>query len=330
MPWGSVAVPLTKAQTTPPPAIYAADNRVAGLTAVIVTWLRGSAQNALEALKEQPTLDAFTSWVNGGALRSLLQTNVYVGNPNLQTEFLNTIHAGAQVGITQAHAKLSKAEGSFSISFDLINPRSLRFIETYLFSLIVGIDQQTRENIRTELYRAVQGQQTVREVARRLKEFIGLTPQQFNAVLNYRKMLETGKYREAMQNALRDRRFDPTLLRMITEQGQLSQAHIDKMVDRYTERYLAYRALTIARTEAIRAARFGQQESWRQMYEQGLLENPRQEWISSDDERSCKFCPEIPDMNPDGVPLDGLFHTPLGEIDGPPAHTSCRCSIALL
>src|SRR5574340_724298 len=160
---------------------------------------------------------------------------------------------------------------------------------------------------------------------------IGLTQNQLQAVRNFREMLETQPTMEVLNRALRDKRFDSTLLKAIKTGQRLRQEQIDAMVGRYFDRALNYRAKMIARTETLRASNAGAQELWRQAREQGLLraENTRRVWIVTDDERLCPNCEEVPDMNEGGVGLDEDFDTPLGPIQVPPLHPHCRCTVAL-
>jgi SPP1 gp7 family putative phage head morphogenesis protein len=87
------------------------------------------------------------------------------------------------------------------------------------------------------------------------------------------------------------------------------------------------RADTIARTESMRAANQGQSELWDQAVDQGLLTgDEQQEWIVTPDDKLCPICEPM-----DGVTtgLDDTFDVDGDEIDGPPAHPNCRCTVGL-
>jgi hypothetical protein len=185
--------------------------------------------------------------------------------------------------------------------------------------------------VRAILTRAYRDGLTVQQQSRLLREFIGLTPAQYAAVENYRRMLEAGDA-AALERQLRDARFDRTLTRLMAEGGRPTRAQIERLVQRYTERQLRYRAEMIARTETIRAANAGQIEAWRQAQQQGWLSNTvRMQWIVTRDERTCKICPQIPGLNPGGVPIGGAFQSPVGLVRQPPdPHPQCRCSLGLL
>lgn len=87
-----------------------------------------------------------------------------------------------------------------------------------------------------------------------------------------------------------------------------------------------YTGNTIARTETLTASNQGQQGLWQEAKRQGLLnpETTRRVWLVTNDDRlDTEIC----------EPLDGeetTLDTPFpGGIMSPPAHPSCRCSLAL-
>lgn len=87
------------------------------------------------------------------------------------------------------------------------------------------------------------------------------------------------------------------------------------------------RAETIARTETMRASNEGQLEAWDQAKEAGLLTgNEKKEWIVTPDDRLCPVCEPMDGVT---VGLDELFDVDGDQIDGPPAHPNCRCTIGL-
>jgi SPP1 gp7 family putative phage head morphogenesis protein len=88
------------------------------------------------------------------------------------------------------------------------------------------------------------------------------------------------------------------------------------------------RAETIARTETMRASNEGQLEAWDQAEEEGLLTgNERKEWIVTPDDRLCPICD---DMDGEIVDMDEEFDVDGDQLDGPPAHPNCRCTLGLV
>lgn len=203
-----------------------------------------------------------------------------------------------------------------ALSFDLMNPRSVRFLQRYRFELIspvainqtgqnVGITAQTIEGIREVITDAFRNGAHPYAQARKIRNVIGLTARQARAYNAYEASLRADAKRPLDQ--------------------------VDRMLDRRYTRLLTQRAENIARTETIRAANEGQREVWRQAADAGLLDQnkARREWIITPDDRLCEICEAIPDLNPEGRRLDEPFETDLGPVWGPPAHPSCRCATAL-
>jgi hypothetical protein len=191
-----------------------------------------------------------------------------------------------------------------------------------------------------------------------LKQIVGLTEKQAQAVANFRAELETfherktgggyglgkkidrvngaqvfkpdasGKPKDGiLERRLRDFRFDGQLKRAAAQGKPLTEAQIDKMVTAYANKFRKFRANTIARTESMRALSMGTQEAWRQAAMEGKVDETliRRFWKVAHDERTCEVCAPVPGMNPDGVGLAVPFATPKGPVMLPPLHPNCRC-----
>lgn len=160
-------------------------------------------------------------------------------------------------------------------------------------------------------------------IARTLRETLGMSLQESQAIQNYRSALQAGNL-APLQRALRDRRYDAAVRR-----GALTDEQIDRMVARYAERYRSFRATRLARTETLRAANQGRRAAWNQyvaMTGRGT-DSVRRFWLTAGDELVCPICLPIPAMNPDGIPIDGKYESPIGPIDAPPdPHPFCRCT----
>ena len=181
-----------------------------------------------------------------------------------------------------------------------------------------------REQVATELARGI----GPRQVAVALKTQVGrvgLTAYDERIIASYRTALEEGRFSDALQRALRDKRFDKSLT------GELSPAQIEKMVEAYRRKLVALRAETFARTSAMSAANDATTQSWRDAVAQGTVayEDVKRYWVTAKDERLCPICEPIPSLNPDGVGLDDAFETDNGPMQNPPAHPNCRCSVFL-
>ena len=131
---------------------------------------------------------------------------------------------------------------------------------------------------------------TPREMARAFRDSIGLTQTQEQWVENYRRNL-SDLDRRALDRTLRDGRFDRTVRRAIDTGKPLSTDKIDKLVARYRERMVAYRAEVIARTEALKSAHMGVREMYGQAIELGELDPRllRSIWNTAGDEMVRDF-----------------------------------------
>lgn len=228
---------------------------------------------------------------------------------------------------------LSVQGGSLAMRFDLVNPSTVQAVRNYGFNLIRQVTDDTRNGIRAIVSHALEFGGHPSQQARQIRDMIGLTESQAAAVTNFRRLIED-RDPAALDRALRDRRFDPTLRRIVADASAAppSPEQVDRMVNQYASRMLNFRANTIARTETLRAANIGSEQALIQATEHGLLNRSkvRRGWMVTPDDRLCIYCAAVPDMNPEGVALGQPFQTPLGPIDNPPLHPNCRCVTYLL
>lgn len=225
--------------------------------------------------------------------------------------------------------------GVLDVRFDVTNPETARFLREYGMGTIRQLNADTLAQVRLALTNGINAGRNPLDTARDVRAFLGLTDRQTQAVMNFRRALEQGD-RAALQRALRDRRFDPSLRRMAEK--PLTAEQVDRMTERYRQRYLKYRAETIARTESIRAVQAGQQQLWRQMVSDGVIgaDEVRRKWYHVNDGRVRHAHRTIPILNPDGVGLEEPFKSEQGPImfPGDPAApvsmvANCRCTVIL-
>lgn len=259
--------------------------------------------------------------LNGAFAGALQGVGLTAGVASLRDAVQATFAAAAQAAIKDLPARVST-----SLSFNLIDQRAVDWLNRYTFDQVQQITADMRQTIQQTVLRAFREGGHPYEQARTIRGAIGLTARQEMAVANYRRALEEGRLSETLERALRDGRYDRGVLSAIRNGRTLDQERIDRMVQRYRERYLQYRAQTIARTESIRAANQGRMESWRQAREQGLIgDDAQREWIVSGDERTCAVCN---DLDGETRGLDEEFAP--GIMQPPDPHPDCRCSLALV
>jgi hypothetical protein len=162
-------------------------------------------------------------------------------------------------------------ELSVIATFDQTNVRAVQAMQANRLRLIREVTQAQTETIREVLVEGVRAGLNPRQVAREFRSSIGLTRKQQQYVANYRAELEALDAR-ALGRQLRDRRFDRTLARAIDFESPLDRGQIDRMVTRYRERWIKYRAEVVGRTEGLRSVHEGVEEMYRQGIDSGAID----------------------------------------------------------
>lgn len=256
--------------------------------------------DALRALRASVPLARIVRAIrsrDGFALRDLVGTlplRLRVPVDRLRDAFIR----GGQFGLAQ----LQQHGVAIGIRFDATNPFATEAARQHAADFVKQVDATTRQAIRTVVTRSFAEQITPRDTARLIKPTIGLTDAQATAVLNRRAAL--------------------------LKRGA-SAERVERAVERYVDQLLNRRALTIARTEIIRASAAGQVESWQQVIAAGRLGvRALKVWVTTPDDRRCRVCRRL---NNQRVPVaGGTFMTRTGPVSGPPAHPNCRCAIAVV
>lgn len=305
--------------------------------------IRDALLAAFEELRNQNTLNEIASIYEVGGIDAVMGTLSDMHNVLSQNVLDNIDSAIIEGGRTALQFIPTSGIVVTSYQFNVFHQPTVDFISQYRLNLINGITAETTEAIRTSLFnQAISGANPI-DVARTFRGTIGLTTNQEQAVRNYRTALENLD-RTALNRKLRDKRFDSTITRAIDNNTPLTSEQIDRYVNRYRERFIKYRSEMIARTESMRAVSVGQDESIRQMLQQGVLDDDlRQFWVYTKDNRTRDPHRLVPAMNNgiksdklgstgEGIPLTQLFQTPLGPLryprdpNGTASNTiNCRC-----
>lgn len=217
---------------------------------------------------------------------------------------------------------------AFSASFNLVRDESVAYARQQAADLVQGIDQQTKGLISDVIARGQQGDLTWSQMAAEIRPLIGLSQRDAAAALNYRAGLQAKAARAALDAKRVDASGMPTL-----RAGET--ARIDRQYQAQVGRLLKQRAVTIARTETIRAASAGEMIGWQATIDSGGADGytVTREWSVTRDDRACPRC----------IRLDGMQRTtaPVGEgsrptlandggfegVPHPPLHPRCRCVI---
>lgn len=185
-------------------------------------------------------------------------------------------------------------------SFNLLNERALRHAQEYVPELVREVTDSTKDAIRARVAAGFEEGKTTRQIARQIRDVVGLTEHQMGPVL-------------ALQ-----------------AEGK------DAAATKLQERLIRQRAQMIADTETIRAFNEGQQQAWEAGAEEGFItpSEAKRFWVVAASRRvggrACDICSEIAGMNNEGVGLNEGFTMPDGStLMSPPAHPRCRCGVRL-
>ena len=206
--------------------------------------------------------------------------------------------------------------------FDSLSPNVIEGIRTLETRVVTTLDDEARETVRQTVTRGLTDGASPRAVARELRSVIGLAPNQEAAISNFRKMLENGD-REALTRALRDKRFDGTLKKALGEGGTgLRGEQVDRMVEQYRKRMVAFNTETNAHTAALDAQKAAQRLSWEQAVEQGIVDGSRlmKRWRTV---RDSRVRDEHAAMDGETVRFDEPFSN--GEMTPGESTYNCRC-----
>lgn len=218
------------------------------------------------------------------------------------------------------------------VNFDQVNVRALNVMQQNQLRLVREFVAEQRQATRLAITDGIERGVNPREMARAFRGSIGLTAKQQEWVNNFRRELEELDSR-AFSRALRDKRFDRTLLRAIKDGKPLTPAQIDKMVGRYQEKWIAYRAEVIARTESLSSVHAGNVEMYNQAVDSGTLDADelKRTWVTAIDGRERKHHAE---MNGQVRGVNEPFDSPLGNqglVPGafgvPEEDIQCRCRV---
>lgn len=225
------------------------------------------------------------------------------------------------------------------IVFDVVNDLAVAAMQANRLELVREFTAEQRQATQVAILTGVEGGLNPRAQARNFRQSIGLTTRQWQAVTNYRRALEAvgtddRAFADALTRDLRDKRFDRSVRAAIAANKALPQDRIDRMVERYVERFIKYRSEVIGRTEALRAVHQGNEEAYRQAIAAGVLdpEQIRRKWQTRLDGRERDTHELLHNQERRwGEPWltrHGAIRYP-GDPEAPAAETvQCRCALA--
>ena len=280
---------------------------------------------AVRSLQSIPIADIEAALVAGGAdavIRAVFsESRINSELAEARREILNAVDASGQAAVRNVIA-------TQTFAFDVLAPQVLERVQTMATVSLGKFAQDVQASIRAEATIGLLRGENPRTTARRIRDAVGLAPNQQEAVVNFRAALEVAATnKDALGYALRDKRFDATIRAARAAGRSLSVEQMDRMTEAYQRRFIAFHAETIARTTALDANKLGQELAFQQAADAGAVEPSRlvKRWVATLDDRVRDAHAEMDGIevmydDPWNVPGEGLQMYP-GE-----GTYNCRCA----
>jgi hypothetical protein len=250
--------------------------------------------------------------------------------PSLTNQLQTIFSLGAILALQELGDNGKKA------SFDVLGERAVYFLRFSAARLSLDLLSSSTAGLRLAMEHYLSIAATRGSISDILRNHVGLTSQQSQALINFRNQLENKKnlgFTSAEGRKLSE--FDQGLVSRQMKYGNLSKEDIESLVSRYAKNLLDKRAMDIARTESLRYINSGKQEAWSQAVDQGAIDDNsvRKFWYTMGDAKVRPTHRPIPSMNPFGVKVKAYFATPFGPVLGPGDYNTglinCRCGVIL-
>lgn len=289
-------------------------------------------RKAIAELRSELDLDELAALLRDGRVDEALARLEYAAQQLGQASNVAFVTSG------QSAAEWMQTAGLGRIVFDQVNLYAVAAMQRNTLQMVREFTAEQRRAVHTAMTAGVTEAANPIAQARNFRDSVGLTERQWKAVENYRRALQTlgepGSASDALSRELRDRRSDAVVARAAASGSPLSPARIDAMVRRYSERFVAYRAKVIGRTEAMRAVNQGNEEAYRQAIAAGTIRASQleREWRTRIDTREREshrlLNTEKRGWGEDWVTITGARLSYPGDPDAPAREViQCRCAL---
>lgn len=250
-----------------------------------------------ESIADPALLELLQDISDGTIIDMTPQVEDVLRNLNVPVDELIDVLRDAMMRVGQVTADTIGLE----IAFDMTNPRAAQYAAT-LGARSINASEAVRQSIREIVKQVVEGEMSIQNAKRLIKERAGLLPQHSQAVARY---------------------YD----NLVASGSTARRAR--ELANQYANRLLNYRADMIARTEIGAAQSYGQWELWQQARDANLIPlDAMRIWMTAKDERVCDVCGP---MNGQVASIDGVWFTPNGPVHYPTEiHPNCRCASGLI
>jgi hypothetical protein len=239
-------------------------------------------KSSVESARLRLTEDEIVRLLLAGGPQAVL-ASISEGLPESVSAEINT----GYVAVGNNTAAFLSNHVTVPFTFDIAAPAVVAAMAGSRLELVTQFNEGQVAATREALLEGIRRGNNPRVTARYIRDSIGLTQRQMQAVNNYRRALEENNTSVSLNRQLRDRRFDRTVSGAASNNRVLSQAQINRMVDRYRQRYVNYRAQTIAQTESLRAVHEANEQTYAQFIAEGrvLKENITVKWVTAADRK---------------------------------------------
>lgn len=255
------------------------------------TTVKATFSRQIGALIDSTSIASIERGISGG-IKGVVDSVDWAGlEGNLREEYERRLARAMKQGADQFKKRFPKIE------YDPGAPGIQRAIKKRARELAQQLTKESKKGFRQAargLFREGAGR---RRTARELKDMIGLTRKEAQAVINVRSaMLEK----------------------------DLGAGAIDKRSTQLVRKYRRQRGARIARTAGADISNLGQDLALKQAIKSGDVEEKEVEKVWIVDMDACPIC----------APMQGQRRSPGrafttgkgGEVDGPPVHPNCRCA----
>lgn len=193
-------------------------------------------------------------------------------------------------------AAIVELPGGHAVLASMPPEQALAYAAEQAGSLIGDLTVSTRSALMDIIAAAVESGSSIPVTANMLTNVIGLSPRYANAL-------------DAFERGLRAKGVGEGVIR--------------DQVASYRDRLLRARAETIARYEVQDAMNQGRLQGWREAAVRGSIgPDATKQWVAGGN--PCPACAEL-----DGTEIEGLEGTWSGDLNMPPLHPNCRCSVVI-
>ncbi|HSN26325.1 MAG TPA: phage minor head protein [Kofleriaceae bacterium] len=250
----------------------------------MIDWLRDqNSIDAIEAALQRHDYAAVLQAVDDAALKFAAETHA------------SYVHS-AQTAATWLDNQPATADSL--VRFDQTDPAVIQAARQNQLEWVRDMTFETRQVVRQTISDGTQRGAHPLEIARDVRDSIGLTAQQEAAVRSYRRALESQDYSNALDRQLSSGHSDRTIAAAQDAGRALAKPQVDLAVERYRQAQVKARAEAIARTESLRNVHSGIESAFSQAIARGDIDADSvvKEWHHAGGGRYSR---------PDHVALDG-------------------------